>query len=211
MDRISSLSRHQDTVEYHIYFDDIPVDPANAENISSTNSDVSHITLNLNGEAVTMPLSAYLLSMRQTLLQYVSPMLSKYLWASEPFNLQVWNPFLQPQFAQNTLDDASDSANSTSADLSSQILNSFTTSTKNTRQTHEQKGKPHRFPNCPHLYGSVHFGDSLNDEWLVTYLLLALTARFPFLTIRVTDATEHYLLTHCPNIPDWYVRSFFTI
>lgn len=54
----------------------------------------------------------------------------------------------------------------------------------------------HAFPCCAHLHGCVRFDNNLNDEWAVVLVLLALTARFPDLTVVVSDRSSgQFLLT----------------
>ena len=36
----------------------------------------------------------------------------------------------------------------------------------------------------PHLEGSTVFGDNMEDEWLVVFLLFQLTVRFPDLVVQ---------------------------
>jgi hypothetical protein len=55
-----------------------------------------------------------------------------------------------------------------------------------------------------YLYGVTDYGDSVEDEWLVVYLLRELTQRFPNLWVRVFDADGQFLLVEAANVvPKW--------
>ncbi|KAI8913171.1 SGT1 protein-domain-containing protein [Entophlyctis helioformis] len=59
-------------------------------------------------------------------------------------------------------------------------------------------------PTPAHLAGSTRFGDSLDDEWFVAYLLFAITQRFPDLVATVTDTDGDFLLIEAAEcLPDW--------
>jgi hypothetical protein len=63
------------------------------------------------------------------------------------------------------------------------------------------KPKPQSAPN---LSGRTNFGDSVADEWLVTYLLLELSKECPDAWIRVYDADGEFLLIEAANaLPKW--------
>ncbi|CAM9245808.1 unnamed protein product [Chrysoparadoxa australica] len=46
----------------------------------------------------------------------------------------------------------------------------------------------------PHLYGCVPFGENLEDEWLVTYLLKSMTEEFTEVTACATDGDGQFML-----------------
>ncbi len=54
------------------------------------------------------------------------------------------------------------------------------------------------------LYGRTEFGDAVEDEWLVVFLLRELSRRFEDLWIRVVDADGEFLLVEAANVlPRW--------
>ena len=54
------------------------------------------------------------------------------------------------------------------------------------------------------LHGRTNYGDSVEDEWLVVYLLRELSRRFPKLWIRVVDTDGQFLLIEAANaLPQW--------
>lgn len=56
----------------------------------------------------------------------------------------------------------------------------------------------------PFLYGRVNFGDSVEDEWLIVYILRELSSQFPSLWIRVADTDGEFLLVEAANVlPQW--------
>lgn len=56
----------------------------------------------------------------------------------------------------------------------------------------------------PHLYGSFNFGDNVEDEWFVVYLLCQLTKTFSGLLVRVHDSNHEFLLIESAEVlPKW--------
>lgn len=56
------------------------------------------------------------------------------------------------------------------------------------------------------LHGQTNFGDSIEDEWLIVYLLRELSLKFKDLWIRVSDADGEFLLVEAANaLPRWLV------
>jgi len=56
----------------------------------------------------------------------------------------------------------------------------------------------------PHLYGEVCFGDNIEDEWLVVFLLVEISRRFQDITVHVFDSDGHFLLIEAADdIPEW--------
>ncbi|KAI9147877.1 Protein ecdysoneless [Paramyrothecium foliicola] len=54
------------------------------------------------------------------------------------------------------------------------------------------------------LYGVTDYGDSVEDEWLIVYLLRQLTQSHPDLWIRVADEDGEFLLIEAANVlPKW--------
>ncbi|KAH6799424.1 suppressor-like protein [Perilla frutescens var. frutescens] len=56
----------------------------------------------------------------------------------------------------------------------------------------------------PHLSGHLRFGDNLEDEWFVVYILFEISNTFPNLSIRVWDSDGEFLLIECAfHLPKW--------
>ncbi|MCJ1471697.1 hypothetical protein MMC13_000337 [Lambiella insularis] len=64
-------------------------------------------------------------------------------------------------------------------------------------------------PNClskgvSHLRGRTNYGDSIEDEWLIVYLLRELSKQFPEIWVRIVDSDGEFLLIEAANaIPQW--------
>ncbi|KAI0969108.1 SGT1-domain-containing protein [Xylaria arbuscula] len=55
-----------------------------------------------------------------------------------------------------------------------------------------------------YLHGTTDYGDSVEDEWLIVYLLRKLTTTFPSLWVRVFDSDGEFLLVEAANVvPNW--------
>ena len=55
-----------------------------------------------------------------------------------------------------------------------------------------------------HLYGMTNFGDSVEDEWLIVYILRELTNHFPNSWVKVVDNGGEFLLIQAANaLPRW--------
>ncbi|KAK5625535.1 hypothetical protein RRF57_001251 [Xylaria bambusicola] len=55
-----------------------------------------------------------------------------------------------------------------------------------------------------YLHGTTDHGDSIEDEWLIVYLLRRLSTAFPSLWVRVFDSDGEFLLVEAANvIPKW--------
>ncbi|CAH9106240.1 unnamed protein product [Cuscuta europaea] len=56
----------------------------------------------------------------------------------------------------------------------------------------------------PHLGGKLRFGDNLEDEWFVVFLLFEISRNFPNLSIRVWDSDGEFLLIETAfHLPRW--------
>jgi hypothetical protein len=56
----------------------------------------------------------------------------------------------------------------------------------------------------PHLYGSVNFGDNIQDEWFIVSLLFKLSREIPGLVVRTVDADGEFMLIEAAeNLPSW--------
>ncbi|OWF55919.1 protein ecdysoneless homolog [Mizuhopecten yessoensis] len=55
-----------------------------------------------------------------------------------------------------------------------------------------------------HLYGRTSFGDNIDDEWFIVYLLFKLTKQFSGLIARVVDNDEEFMLIEAADVlPKW--------
>nr|XP_020455359.1 protein ecdysoneless homolog [Monopterus albus] len=55
-----------------------------------------------------------------------------------------------------------------------------------------------------HIGGSTHFGDNVEDEWFIVYLLQQITEAFPELAARVEDNDGEFLLIEAADyLPKW--------
>jgi hypothetical protein len=55
-----------------------------------------------------------------------------------------------------------------------------------------------------YLHGLTNYGDSVEDEWLIVYILKELSNRFPELWIKVVDTDGEFLLIEAANaLPRW--------
>lgn len=55
-----------------------------------------------------------------------------------------------------------------------------------------------------HLHGLTNYGDSVEDEWLVVYILKELSKQFPELWIKIVDTDGEFLLIEAANaLPRW--------
>ncbi|KAE9369470.1 SGT1-domain-containing protein [Stipitochalara longipes BDJ] len=55
-----------------------------------------------------------------------------------------------------------------------------------------------------YLHGLTNYGDSVEDEWLIVYILRELSNRFPYLWIKVVDTDGEFLLAEAANaLPRW--------
>ncbi|XP_031348287.1 protein ecdysoneless, partial [Photinus pyralis] len=56
----------------------------------------------------------------------------------------------------------------------------------------------------PHLYGISHYGDNIEDEWFIVYLLFQITKEINGIVARVVDADGEFLLIEAANyLPKW--------
>ncbi|KAK4464228.1 protein ecdysoneless [Cladorrhinum samala] len=66
-------------------------------------------------------------------------------------------------------------------------------------ETRIQKGS-----GVSYLHGTTHYGDNVEDEWLIVYLLRELSRAFPALWIRVSDSDGEFLLIEAAKVlPKW--------
>lgn len=56
----------------------------------------------------------------------------------------------------------------------------------------------------PHLHGVSHFGDNIEDEWFIVFLLQQITKHIPEMIARVYDIDGEFLLIEAANyLPPW--------
>ncbi len=56
----------------------------------------------------------------------------------------------------------------------------------------------------PYLHGTTHYGDNVEDEWLIVYILRELSKSFPNLWVRVSDSDGEFLLIEAAKVtPKW--------
>ncbi|XP_071706986.1 protein ecdysoneless homolog [Rutidosis leptorrhynchoides] len=56
----------------------------------------------------------------------------------------------------------------------------------------------------PHLHGKLRYGDNLEDEWFVVFLLFETSRKFPYLSICVWDTDGEFLLIEAAfHLPKW--------
>lgn len=63
---------------------------------------------------------------------------------------------------------------------------------------------PSSSDHIPHLHGKLRYGDNLEDEWFVVFLLFETSRKFPNLSIHVWDTDGEFLLIEAaPHLPKW--------
>lgn len=61
-----------------------------------------------------------------------------------------------------------------------------------------------KFPGLHYLHGITDYGDCVEDEWLIVYILRELTKQFPDLWTRISDSDGEFLLVEAANVlPKW--------
>lgn len=54
------------------------------------------------------------------------------------------------------------------------------------------------------LRGRTEYGDSIEDEWVIVYILRELTKKYPNLWAKVTDSDGEFLLVEAAaTLPSW--------
>lgn len=54
------------------------------------------------------------------------------------------------------------------------------------------------------MYGISHYGDNIEDEWFIVFLLLQLTKEITGLIVKVYDGDGEFLLIEAADyLPDW--------
>ena len=63
---------------------------------------------------------------------------------------------------------------------------------------------PHSASDITYLRGRTNFGDSIEDEWVIVYLLRELTQKHKNLWVRVVDSDGEFLLVEAASsLPEW--------
>jgi hypothetical protein len=66
------------------------------------------------------------------------------------------------------------------------------------------KPKTNLIQGLMYLHGLTNYGDSVEDEWLIVYILRELSNRFPELWIKIVDTDGEFLLIEAANaLPRW--------
>lgn len=56
----------------------------------------------------------------------------------------------------------------------------------------------------PHLYGISHYGENVQDEWFIVYLLNEITKELPELICKIADSDGEFLLIEASDhLPKW--------
>ncbi|KAI5669753.1 hypothetical protein M9H77_19606 [Catharanthus roseus] len=85
-----------------------------------------------------------------------------------------------------------------------QILQITSIYTKNYIFQHQPFALTPTFSPLPHLHGSLRFGDNLEDEWFVVFLLFTISKQFHYLSISVHDSDGLFLLIETAfHLPRW--------
>lgn len=54
------------------------------------------------------------------------------------------------------------------------------------------------------LHGQTNYGDSIEDEWLIVYMMLELSKQYAKAWMRIIDADGEFLLVEAANVlPSW--------
>lgn len=86
-----------------------------------------------------------------------------------------------------------------------QILSTISPLTSDYIWQHEPFSlSPSTSDNLPHFHGKVKFGDNLDDEWFVVFLLFHISRKFTSVSVRVWDTDGEFLLIEAAYyLPGW--------
>ncbi|CAG9818506.1 unnamed protein product [Phaedon cochleariae] len=74
--------------------------------------------------------------------------------------------------------------------------------TSTTNSLHFIEGNKEDLP--PHLYGVSHYGDNIEDEWFMVFILQQLTKEIAGVIARVADSDGEFLLIEAADfLPSW--------
>ncbi|EAQ92198.1 hypothetical protein CHGG_00433 [Chaetomium globosum CBS 148.51] len=72
------------------------------------------------------------------------------------------------------------------------------------REPFKLEAKTQKGLGLSYLHGITHYGDNVEDEWLIVYLLRELSKTYPQLWIRVSDSDGEFLLIEAAKVtPKW--------
>ncbi|KAL3630454.1 hypothetical protein CASFOL_023438 [Castilleja foliolosa] len=127
--------------------------------------------------------------------------------SSSIFNLRNSSPPDDTVFYSIFPDSSLDSAALSTDQLQSlhiQILNHIAPLTGPYIWQHQPFSLSINLSPVPHLSGHLRFGDNLEDEWFVVYLLFEISRTLPNLSIRVWDSDGEFLLIESAfHLPKW--------
>ncbi|KAF3781339.1 ecdysoneless-like protein [Nymphaea thermarum] len=113
------------------------------------------------------------------ILDYVASYSMDYIWQHEPFNLAV-----SPQSPNKAC-----------------ICVSL-----NPKNGDSEDGNARNYDGLapPHLHGKVRYGDNVEDEWFVVFLMYVISTRYSSVSIRVWDTDGEFLLIEAAfSLPRW--------
>lgn len=127
-----------------------------------------------------------LAALRTAILQFMAPTTADYVWQKDGMRLQVCAPHMHAAPA---------AAASASASSMKHPHHRSAFASKHA-SSHSQL--------IPHLHGTCHFGDNVEDEWFIVYLLLALSSHYADLSICVSDSDGSFLCIElAEQLPEW--------
>ncbi|KAJ7514822.1 hypothetical protein O6H91_23G061000 [Diphasiastrum complanatum] len=136
----------------------------------------------LSGESSLPQALQHLDQLRIAALDIVEPITRSYIWQHEPFNLNVASQ--TPPLLRHALDREEELVG-----RSLGIASSPSSSSDHS---------------IPHLFGKIKYGDNVEDEWFVVYLLFELSRQFSAVSVRVWDSDGEFLLIEAAyEIPRW--------
>ncbi len=128
--------------------------------------------------------SSKLDELKSELLQFVAQFLEGYLWQRQPFSVHTFPGPKTPPWLQK----------SRTAPPSNDFEALFTAAATFAAPPPASSS---------FLWGSVNFGDNIEDEWFITWLLLEITRTFP-VTARIWDNDGEFILIEAAYVlPRW--------
>jgi hypothetical protein len=229
---VNKALRNSDAVEYHLYLDAIGTAPLTKSSDPAYAADRARAeaALKLCNELIAQwtrlpPLSSTSADAKsKTAASSAASSDEQYMWQKQPFALALWDPLNPPAHytqkpaarKKRTTTTTSASASTSSASSGPASAAAASSSSSSSTLTAEQELdaalsavnaslQQHNVLNVWHLHGSTAFGDNIDDEWLIVWLLLKLSAQPGLgLSVRVTDADGEFLLIEASDvIPNW--------
>eukprot|EP00249_Psilotum_nudum_P019491 c27281_g1_i2 orf=101-2215(+) len=122
----------------------------------------------------------HLAHLRHECLEAVVPFMDGYIWQHQAFDLVV------------------------PSDESSCLCNSEPRSNGDCLEWEDSTQPPSRSSSVYHLHGKVKFGDNIEDEWFVVFLLFEISRRVKSVSIRTWDMDGEFILIEAAyHIPRW--------